>query len=144
MRMRRIIILLAVMVCTASMVRAERYTLGRYTLDANGTISSGARYSISGLIGQKETGMTISSNELIGGFWTPGSVCIVNLEDFAAFLAHWLDGPCNNENDYCGGADLDGENGVSIDDLKILSGYWLDICPFGWTLESIREYYLDD
>ena len=134
MRTQRLIILLAVLLLTLSTARADRYTLGRYTLDADATVSSSSRYTLSGLTGQKETGMTIAGYQLIGGFWTPGSVCVVNLEDFAALAAHWLDKSCDTSKDNCGGADLDGDNSIGLADLQILAETWLNICPSAWPL----------
>jgi sialate O-acetylesterase len=64
-----------------------------------------------------------------------GPLCIVDLENFATFASHWLDGPCNEINNWCGGADLNQLDDVTLDDLTILTGYWLEVCPFGWALD---------
>ena len=61
-------------------------------------------------------------------------LCIVDFEDFSNFAAHWLDGPCNETNNWCEGADLNQLNDVDIVDLMILANEWLYVCPFPWWL----------
>ena len=129
-----LIILFSIFFIIAS--ASGEYQINWYTIDGGGGTSSGGPYQLSGTIGQPDAGYHYEAPyELLGGFWVGGPLCIVNLEDFAMFAAHWLDGPCNDENDWCGGADLNQVNDVTIDDLTILTGYWLEICPFGWHLE---------
>jgi hypothetical protein len=65
---------------------------------------------------------------------TGGPLCIIDLQDFAQFAAHWLDGPCVASNGWCGGADLNQLNDVDIIDLGILASEWLNVCPSNWHL----------
>jgi hypothetical protein len=127
-----IIYVLGIFVSTA----LADYKINWYTIDDGGGTSSGGNYQLTGTIGQPDAGYLYEAPyELLGGFWVGWPLCIVNLEDFAIFAAHWLDGACNESNNWCGGADLNQLNDVNIDDLKILAGYWLDVCPFGWPLQ---------
>ncbi len=98
--------------------------------------ASGGPYQLTGTISQPDAGYHDGGQyELLGGFWVGGPLCIVNLEHFATFAAHWLDGPCNEGNNWCGGADLNQLNDVNIVDLGILANKWLNICPFNWPLK---------
>ena len=112
------------------------YEISWYTIDGGGGTISGGSYQLSGTIGQPDAGYHDGGlYELLGGFWVGGSLCIVDLSDFAQFAAYWLEVSCDSGNDYCGGANLDGENGVNIDDLTILANEWLNFCPNGWQLQ---------
>ena len=64
--------------------------------------------------------------------WGNCLLCIVNMEHFAIFASHWLDGPCSESNNWCGGADLNHLNDVDTVDLGILATEWLSVCPVGW------------
>ena len=111
------------------------YSISWYTIDGGGGTSSGGSYQLTGTIGQPDAGYHDEAPyELLGGFWVGGPLCIVNLEDFAQFAAYWLEVSCDAGNNYCGGANLDGENGVNIDDLTLLANEWLNVCPFAWPL----------
>lgn len=106
-----------------------------HTIDSGGGTSSGNTYQITGTIGQPDPDFHLGGPyELLGGFWTGGPLCIVNLQDFAAVAAYWLDGPCDESNNWCDGADLNQMNDVDIVDLTILGMEWLDRCPFNWPL----------
>ena len=48
----------------------------------------------------------------------------VDLADFAAFSAWWLDTDCGSKDD-CGGADIGGDGEVLIDDFAELMANWL-------------------
>jgi len=112
------------------------YSISWYTIDGGGGTSSGSNYVLSGTIGQPDAGYhNGGSYELLGGFWVGGPLCIVDFEQFAAFAAHWLDGPCNESNNWCGGADLDHLNDVTVEDLMILANEWLNGCPFSCPLQ---------
>jgi hypothetical protein len=112
------------------------YSISWYTIDGGGGTSFGGSYQLTGTIGQPDAGYHDEAPyELLGGFWVGGPLCIVNLEDFATFAAYWLEVSCDASNDYCGGADLVGEDGVNIEDLKLLASEWLNVCPFGWPLK---------
>jgi hypothetical protein len=126
---------LIIILIAASIVNAD-YSIRWYTIDGGSGTSSGGPYKISGTIGQPDAGYHSGGlYELLGGFWVGGPLCIVNLEDFATFAAWWLEISCDAGNDYCGGADLDGVNGVNVDDFKILVSEWLNICPLNWPLK---------
>lgn len=49
----------------------------------------------------------------------------VDIKDFAAFAAHWMETGCGEANDWCGGADLDRINDLDMEDLARLASYWL-------------------
>ena len=127
--------LLTIVLVMVSVVDAD-YSISWYTIDGGGGTSSGGTYQLSGTFGQPDAEYSGGGQyELLGGFWVGGPLCIVNLEHFATFAAHWLDGPCNEEdNDWCGGADLNKLNDVDIVDLGILANEWLNICPSNWPL----------
>ena len=131
-------ILLVAVLLLSGMARANGpYEVTWYTIDGGGGTSSGGQYSVTGTIGQADAGYHDGDDmELLGGFWVGGPLCIVNLQDFAAFAAYWLDGPCNETNNDCNGANLDGQEGsdVTINDLTILVNQWLNVCPFAWPL----------
>lgn len=122
---------------TSSYVKSiNPYRIMRSVVASGGGQSAGGTYVLTGTIGQPDAGYHDGGPyELLGGFRVGGPLCIVNLEDFAHFAADWLDGPCNEDNDWCNGADLNHANDVDILDLRILANYWLNICPFNWPLE---------
>ena len=123
-----------VILCTCLNSYAD-YSIEWYTIDGGGGTSSGGPYQLTGTIGQPDADYLAGNQyELLGGFWVGGPLCIVNLEHFATFASYWLDGPCNESNNWCGGADLNQLNDVDIDDLTILASEWLNICPFAWPL----------
>ena len=130
----KILILFIIVIISISLSFAD-YEISWYTIDGGGGTSSGGPYQLTGTIGQPDAGYHGQAPyELLGGFWTGGPLCIVNLGHFAEFASHWLDGPCNESNNWCGGADLNQLNDVDIVDLGILANEWLDVCPFGWPL----------
>ena len=109
------------------------YSISWYTIDGGGGTSSGGPYQLTGTIGQPDAGYhDAGPYEVLGGFWVGGPLCIVNLEQFSTFAAYWLDGPCNETTNWCGGADLNHLNDVDIVDLTILAGEWLNVCPVDW------------
>ncbi|MHC4394323.1 MAG: InlB B-repeat-containing protein [Planctomycetota bacterium] len=59
---------------------------------------------------------------LIGDFEPDGDV---DWTDFAEFAQHWRQTPCDEVNDWCGGADFNHLDGVNLDDLKALTDNWL-------------------
>ena len=133
----RAFIILTMPVALLSMpTLAEQYEITWYTIDSGGGTSSGGPYNLTGTIGQPDADYLAGEQyELLGGFLVGGPLCTVNLEHFSMFATHWLDGPCNEEdNDWCGGADLNHLNDVNIDDLTILANEWLNVCPFNWPL----------
>ena len=132
--MKKQLIIIYVLGIFVSVAFAD-YSISWYTIDGGGGTSSGGPYQMTGTIGQPDAGYHDEAPyELLGGFWVGGPLCIVNLEHFATFAAHWLDGPCNEDNNWCGGVDLNQLNDVTVEDLKILASEWLNACPFGWPL----------
>ena len=96
---------------------------------------SGDGYTITGTVGQPDAGETAGGMyDLLGGFWNGGPLCFVEMEDFALFAFNWLDGPCDVDNNWCNGADLDNSGDVTVTDLRDVAYYWLDYCPVGWPL----------
>jgi len=129
------LILITTVLLTVSIVSAD-YSISWYTIDGGGGTSSGGPYELSGTIGQSDAGYhNEPPYEMLGGFWVGGPLCIVDLEDFAAFAAYWLETTCDASNNYCDGADLVSPDGVDIDDLQFLAAEWLNVCPFGWPLQ---------
>jgi hypothetical protein len=112
------------------------YELSWYTIDGGGGRSSGGDFSLVGTIGQPDAAYSAGGNyELLGGFWPGGPLCFVNFEHFARFAEHWLDKPCNEGNNWCGGADLNKLEGVDRVDLKLFVEEWLCYCPTAWPLK---------
>ncbi len=55
--------------------------------------------------------------------------CKVSFDDFANFVALWLETGSN-------AADLDGDvDNVDFEDFAIFSGFWQNFCPDGWLLK---------
>lgn len=130
----RTILLLSIALISVSTAIAD-YSIAWHTIDSGGGTSAGGPYQVAGTIAQPDAGYhSETPYELLGGFWVGGPLCIVNLEHFATFASHWLDGSCDVNNNWCGGADLDQENDVDIVDLTILGSEWLNVCPFNWPL----------
>ncbi|MEN8127570.1 MAG: hypothetical protein ABFR90_07160 [Planctomycetota bacterium] len=127
---------LILFVCSALIsAAAADYSIQWHTIDGGGGTSSGGTYQLTGTIGQPDADYLDGEQyELLGGFWVGGPLCIVNLEHFATFASHWLDGPCDEANNWCGGADLNQLDDVDIADLTILASEWLNACPYNWPL----------
>ncbi len=112
------------------------YEISWSTIDGGGT-STGGDYALVGTIGQPDAGeMSGGDYKLAGGFWPGGPqallLCFVNFEHFAQFALYWLDTPCNEDNNFCEGADLDYYGDVDLEDVKVLAYYWLNECPLDW------------
>lgn len=108
----------------------QNYILEWSTIDGGGGTSSGGQYVLTGTIGQPDAGYSEGGNfELLGGFWPGGPLCFVEFKDFARFAELWL---------YEGEglpADLDGNEYVDLDDLKLFVDVWLCSCPYNWPLK---------
>jgi len=97
--------------------------------------SSGGGYSQVGSV------LVTDGNEMSGGGFTvtEESVvmsvdCIIGFEDFAGFAENWLEPDCNEINNWCGGADMDKQDGVDFVDLRLFIDEWLHYCPDDWML----------
>lgn len=133
--MKQILIILFVILFIIASASGE-YQINWYTVDGGGGASSGGTYQLTGTIGQPDADYSGGEPyELLGGFWIGGPLCIVDLQDLAQFAAHWLEVSCDAGNNYCEGADLNGEDGVNLEDMRLLANEWLNICPFGWSLQ---------
>ncbi len=106
------------------------------TIDGGGGIISGGDFKLKATIGQPDAGfMSGGDYEMLGGFLPGVPVCLVDFAHFARFAEHWLDGPCDAGNDWCGGADLNYLDDVELTDLSLLADEWLYCCPVGWPLK---------
>jgi len=129
------------MACLLMIVPALAQTGGDYeiiwsTIDGGGGQSSGGPYTLTGTIGQPDAAWSSGGQyELLGGFWPGGPLCFVDFESYARFAEWWLEPDCNEENNWCGGADLNHVNGVNELDLKLFVDQWLCYCPVGWPLK---------
>jgi len=132
--MKSLVLLIAAFMMVS--VAGGDYSMSWYTIDGGGGTISGGPYQLTGTVGQADAGYHDEPYyELLGGFWVGGPLCIVDLEHFATFAVYWLDGPCNESNNWCDGADLNQMDDVDIDDLSILAGEWLNDCSFAWPLK---------
>jgi len=74
-------------------------------------------------------------NHIAATIWdTRQPPCVVDFRHFARFADHWLEAPCDQLNDWCGGADLDYLGDVNWFDLNLLVDEWLNCCPYNWPL----------
>jgi hypothetical protein len=127
---RRLILLLAIafLLVGVADIRGD-YRIDWYTIDGGGGgQSAGGTYVLTGTIGQPDAGFhSQTPYELLGGFWTGDPLCIVDFPDFALFADQWLQiGPLP--------ADIDGDNDVDLNDLKLFALEWLCYCPYNWPL----------
>jgi hypothetical protein len=61
---------------------------------------------------------------------------LINLGDFALFALGWLEPVCEAP-DWCGGADLNYSSAVDMEDIDLVSKYWLSVCYEPLTRDSI-------
>ena len=134
MKTNNIILILSVCV-TLTMSAFADYEISWNTIDGGGGRSTGGDFALVGTIGQPDAGeMEGGDYELSGGFWPRGPIllCFVNFEHFAQFAMYWLDAPCDDGNNFCEGADLDGSTDVGLSDVCELAYWWLAACPADW------------
>jgi hypothetical protein len=118
---------------------ASLYEISKFTISSGGGMSSSGLCTFTGIIGQPVADYGAGGNyELLSGFWPAGPACmagIVNFLDYAKLAEHWLEVPCNAQNNWCGGADLDQSGEVDNTDLKLFVDEWLLYrCSYNWTL----------
>lgn len=107
-----------------------QYEIRWSTIDSGGGQSIGGQYVLTGTIGQPDADWCRGgSYELLGGFWPGGPICFVDFHHFARFADRWLDTGSDLT------ADLDGDNDVDFDDLKLFVDEWLACCPYDWPLK---------
>lgn len=70
-----LIILIVLLTTSAALGDSLGYSLDWWTVDGGGEISTGGDYSLSGTIGQPETGLMQGDDfTLAGGFWSNGDL----------------------------------------------------------------------
>ena len=112
------------------------YDLSWSTIDGDGGVSSGGDFTLKATIGQADAGvMTGGDYEMFGGFLAGVPVCIVDFGHFARFASKWLEMGCNDQNDWCNGADLNHMDDVGLEDLSLFVEEWLSCCPVNWPLK---------
>ena len=108
------------------------YDLSWSTIDGGGGTSSGDNFVLSGTIGQPDAG-TMRGEEyvLVGGFWSGGVPCFVNLPDLADFLSNWL------EEIPVAGVDWDQDDSGTVDlvDYSLFAQSWMQYCPDDWPMQ---------
>lgn len=103
-----------------------QYDISWHTIDGGGGVSTGGAFALAGTIGQPDAGIMSGGRfDLEGGFWPGATViscsCLGDLNadghrngaDIATFLNCVLDGGS------CLCADIDGVNGVTLDDVQL-------------------------
>lgn len=104
----------------------QDFDLSWHTIDGGGGVSTGGGFALAGTIGQPDAGIMSGGRfDLEGGFWPGATViscsCLGDLNadghrngaDIATFLNCVLDGGS------CLCADIDGVNGVTLDDVQL-------------------------
>jgi len=112
-----------------STVVAAEYEIPWYTIDGGGRTSTGGPYSLTGTIGQPDTG--VSSAGMVvnsAGFFPRNFGCVVNLTDLKLLAEAWMNIGTNP-------ADLDASGKVDLSDFAFLSDWWLNHCPSDWPLK---------
>lgn len=116
------------MVLTMSGFTAE-YEIGWQTIDGGGGTSTGGPYSLTGTIGQTDTGVSSGGDYVqSAGFWPGNFGCVVNLTDLKLLAEAWMDVAAVP-------ADLDASGKVDMTDFAVLSAWWMDHCPADWPLK---------
>ena len=124
----KVIVTLCVLFTFCSLAQAD-YEIRWYSIDTGGGTSRGGPYTLTGAVGQHDTGVS-SGNEYVlsGGYWPGTFGCIVNLTDLMVFVDQWLatgDWP----------ADFDDSGSVDFGDFATFSLWWYDSCPADWQLK---------
>jgi len=121
--------LTALLLIAAPTLLLAQFEITSYTIDAGGGYSAGGAFDLEGTIGQPDAGpaqgMTGGSFTLVGGFWTPVTVdcnCLGDMNsdgardgaDIQQFVLCIISGGA------CSCADVDGMNGIGLDDIPAL------------------------
>ena len=123
-------LLLAIAVCTLSAPALCDYSIPWYSIDGGGATSTGGQFSLTGTIGQPDTGQSSADNYVLSSGFRPGNFgCMVNLTDLMIIAEQWL----GVGEGYT--ADLDTSNQVDFADFATFSYWWYDACPSDWPLK---------
>ena len=119
------VVILCVLFCVCGLVRGD-YEITWHSIDAGGNTSTGGPYSLTGTIGQSDTGVSSANQYVLSAGFLPGNFgCVVNLTDLTVFVEHWLDtGDCP--------ADFDGNDRVDFADFATFALWWQEACPGDW------------
>ena len=131
-----VLVFILAMISSAWGMTGGQYEVSWSTIDGGGGTSSNGPYVLTGTIGQPDAAYSAGGNyELLGGFWPGGPICVVDFYRFARFAEWWLEEDCTELNKWCGGADLNHEDGVDLVDLSWFVNEWLYYCPYDWRLK---------
>lgn len=123
-------LVLAIAVCTLTAPAFCDYSIPWYSIDGGGAKSTGGQYSLTGTIGQPDTGQSSGDNYVLSSGFRPGTFgCTVNLTDLMILAQQWL---AEGEG-YT--ADLDDNKYVDFADFAAFSAWWYDTCPSDWPLK---------
>ena len=111
---------------------AQPFTIGWYSIDAGGGVSTGGDFELRGVIGQPDAGPTLAGGdfELDGGFLVIMSVScpaditgngVVDADDFFAYLDLFAAGDPR--------ADLDGNGVIDSEDFFLYLDFFVLGCP---------------
>jgi len=100
---------------------AEEFSIDWYTIDGGGGYSAGGEFELDGTIGQPDAGAMIGDDfDLTGGFWMASQACTCPGDMNADGLKDGRDvqsfATCLISGGSCACADIDGFNGVDLND----------------------------
>ena len=129
-RIKLILMLSIVALTTFASVAFADYRIVWSTIDGGGGQSSSGPYTLTGVIGQSESGSSSGdSYQILGGFLAGDPLCLVDFDDFARFALYWTQSGTGLP------ADLYLDDTVNADDLINFANWWLCICPQDWPLK---------
>jgi len=113
----------------AGMGVAADYKIPWHTIDGGGGTSTGGPYTLTGTIGQPDTGVSSAGVYVnSAGYWPGNFGYVVNLTDLKLLAEAWMNIGTNP-------ADLDASGKVDMSDFAVLSCWWLNHCPADWPLK---------